>query len=439
MINRSHQSDIGGGAHGAYNAEATEIWQEGLRIPPLRITENGAIRDDILNMIAANVRHAHDFKGDLAAMIGSAHVGEMRVRALLEEYGASIVLNAVDFVLDGAEREARACVAQWKDGVYHGESVIDDDGHGTVDIHIRVTVTKKDTDLTIDLSDSDPQVPGFINSSYPNTRSAIAMAFAFMIDPTTTKNAGTFRPLTVITKEGTIVHPRPPAATTMCTSHCGQDVAEVIIKALAGACPDRAFAGWGRRFRIALRGKDPRSGRPFIWHLFQARPGAGASSAGDGWPSGGEVQAAGSVKFGSIETTEVRFPLFFEHHEFRRNSMGDGEFRGGPGAVLRMRMEATETAHANMAGDGTRHRPYGLFGGHEGQPHVYRLLSGDNTRVLKTKEVRVPVPPGSSFLIESSGGGGWGNPDRRPASRRSADEKNGYVTAGSAAKSARTT
>lgn len=428
VINRSHQSDIGGGAAGAYNARATEIWQEGLRITPLRVGEAGEIRQDIVRMLAANVRHARDFEGDLAAMIGSARVGERGVAGLIDEYGIATVLAATELGLAAAERQARACIATWKDGIYFGETFIDDDGHGAKNIAIRAKVVKKGSDLTIDLTGCAPQVTGFINSSYANTRSAVAMALAFLLDPEITKNSGTFRPLDVVMKEGTVVWPRSPAPTTMCTSHVGQDVAEAIVKALAGACPQRAFAGWGRRFRIALQGVDPRTRRPFVWHLFQGRPGAGASSAGDGWPSGGEMQAAGSVKFGSIEVTEVRFPLFFRHHDFRANSFGDGMYRGGPGAYLVLEVETKEPSIANMAGDGTGHPPYALFGGKEGTPHRYRLRSGTRTRVLKTKEAGVIVPPGAVFLIESSGGGGWGSPAKRSPGARVADVANGFVT-----------
>src|SRR5216117_68281 len=348
-VNRAHQSDIGGSTHGAYNPGATEIWQEGLRITPLKLYDAGELRDDVLRMITTNVRHPHDFMGDLRAMIGSARIGERRLLALIEDYGAATVVAAVDEILDGAERQARACVTGWRDGVYRGESVLDDDGHGFTDIWIRATVTKKGGALTIDLSDCHPQVHGFINSSFPNTMSAVHMAFAYLIDPRTPKNSGTFRPVRVI--------------------------AEAIIKALAPACPDRAIAGWGRRFRVAIKGTNPRTGKPFIWHLFHARPGGGATAAGDGWETAGEGQAAGGIKFGSVEVAEARFPLTFEHHEFRADSGGDGMHRGGVGAVLRLRVDVAEPAVANTAGDGVRHAPYGLLGGAQGLPHRYRLLS----------------------------------------------------------------
>ncbi|MFE0922679.1 hydantoinase B/oxoprolinase family protein [Streptomyces nigra] len=428
-INRSHQSDIGGSTHGAYNPNATEIWQEGLRITPLKLYDAGTVREDVMQMIATNVRHADDFLGDLRAMIGSSWVGERRVLQLLNEYGAGTVTEAIDAILDSAERQTRACIETWTDGVYFGEAVLDDDGHGAEDIHIRARVTVSGDSLHVDLSDSHPQVTGFVNSSYPNMMSAVHMALSFLIEPRTPKNSGTFRPLTVTAKEGTVVWARPPAPVTLATNHCAQEIAESVIKALVGACPDRVIAGWGRRFRIAIKGVDPRNGRQFIWHLFHARPGGGASAAGDGWETAGEGQAMGSSKFGSVEVAEVRFPLFFEHHEFRPDSFGDGKYRGGAGSVLRLRMETEETAVANTAGDGVRHPSFGTCGGRDGVPHRYRLIRGEHVRELRTKEVDIEVPPHSVFLVESAGGGGYGPPAERSADARRQDIENGFVSA----------
>src|SRR2546422_566226 len=317
----------------------------------------------------------------------------------------------------------------WQEGLRTTPlKLFDDDGHGFTDIWIRATVTKKGSALTIDLGDCHPQVHGFINSSFPNTMSAVHMAFAYLIDPRTPKNSGTFRPVRVIAKQGTIVWPYPPAPVTLATNHCAQEIAEAIIRALAPACPERAIAGWGRRFRIAIKGVNPRTRKPFIWHMFHARPGGGATAVGDGWETAGEGQAAGGIKFGSVEVAEARFPLTFERQGFRADSAGDGMHRGGVGAVLRLRVDIEDPAVANTAGDGIRHAPYGLLGGKDGLPHRYRLESrGRPSRALKTKEVGVPVRKGDVFLIESSGGGGYGPPSRRARHARASDRENGFV------------
>ncbi len=406
---RAHHSDIGGATHGAYNPAATEIWQEGLRIPPIRLTENGVLREDLLALLALNVRHPRDFRGDLAAQIGAARLGEQRLAAVIADLGATVLAEAVEAILDAAERQSRAIVAGWPDGVYEGAAWLDDDGFGRENVRIHARCTVAGDDLTVDLRGSDPQVRGFVNSSHANMQSAVTMAFAFLLDPGQARNDGAFRPLHVLAKPGTVVWAEEGAPVTMCTSHCANEIVEAIIVALAPACPDRAMGGWGRRLRIALAGRDPRNGRRFIWHMFQARPGGGGSSAGVGWSTIGEWHSAGGIKFGSIEVAETRFPLLFETHEFRPGSEGAGRHRGGFGATMRLRVETDGPAVANTAGEGVVHGARGMLGGADGAPHDYRLLApGAAERALRSKEVGIVVPAGSVLDIRSGGGGGWG-------------------------------
>ncbi|KRQ02066.1 5-oxoprolinase [Bradyrhizobium manausense] len=430
-IVRAHQSDIGGATHGAYNPGATEIWQEGLRIPPIKLYEAGRLREDILDMLALNVRNAHDFRGDLAAMIGAAHMGERRMGRLFVEFGAPVVEAAIESILDAAEQQTRAVVSNWKDGTFYGEAFLDDDGHGRSDIRIAAKVTKTGSQIEVDLSESDPQSTSFVNSSHANMHAAVVMAFAYLIDAEIPKNAGALRPLTVTAKQGTIVWADPGRPVTLCTSHPSNEIVEAVVKALSGSCPDRAMGGWSRRFRIAVQGEDPRSGRSFIWHMFQARPGGGASSRGDGWSSIGEWHTVGGLKFGSIEVAEARFPLHFRHHEYRPNSGGDGQFRGGLGVNLDLVFETEKTALGNTAGDGARHGACGMLGGKDGAPHHYRLVSaGRPPRVLRTKEVEIEIHPGDCLEVRSAGGGGWGPPERRAHQARQRDEVQGLVTSG---------
>src|ERR1700756_1439458 len=428
-IVRAHQSDIGGAPHGAYTPDATEIWQEGLRIPPIKLYEAGRLRDDILDMLALNVRNAYDFRGDLFAMIGAAHLGERRMQKLFAELGATTVEAAIEAVLDAAEAQARAVVATWKDGTFYGEAFLDDDGRGRTDIRIAAKVTKRGSDIEVDLSASDPQVTSFMNSSHANMHAAVAMAFFYLIDPETPKNSGALRPLTVVAKEGTIVWADPGLPVTLCTSHPSNEIVEAVIKAMASCCPDRVMAGWGRRFRIAIKGEDPRTGRSFIWHLFHARPGGGASAGGDGWSSIGEWHSVGGLKFGSLEVAEARFPLPFRRHEFREGSGGDGQFRGGLGVALDLVLEIEKPARGNTAGDGARHGSAGMLGGQDSQPHRYRLLSaGKPPRELRTKETGIEILPGDCLEIRSAGGGGWGPPEKRSREARERDPVQGLVS-----------
>jgi N-methylhydantoinase B len=427
-IVRAHQSDIGGATHGGYNPAATEIWQEGLRVPPIKLYEGGRLRDDVLDLLALNIRNPREFRGDLAAMVGAAHLGERRLSRLFAEFGAAVVEAAVETILDAAEAQARHVVSSWKDGIFYAEAFLDDDGHGRDDIRIAAKVTKKGSDIEVDLSGSDAQSTSFVNSSHANMQAAVAMAFAYLIDADIPKNDGALRPLKVIARQGTVVWADPGRPVTLCTSHPSNEIVEAVVKALSASCPDRAMAGWGRRFRIAIQGEDPRTGRNFIWHMFQARPGGGASSGGDGWSSIGEWHSVGGIKFGSIEVAEARFPLHFAHHEYRAGSGGDGQFRGGLGVALDLVLTTAKPALANTAGDGVRYGPCGMLGGEDGAPHDYRLISaGRAPRPLRTKEVGIEILPGDCLEIRSSGGGGWGEPARRSQQARQRDSEQGLT------------
>lgn len=426
---RAHHTDIGGGTHGAYNPAATEIFQEGLRLPPFLLGQDRVARPDLVRLITTNSRLPREVRGDLMAMIGAAHLGEKRLLAVLDKHGAAETEAAVAAILALSEAHARRIIASWKDGTWKGEAFLDDDGFGNEDIAIRATVTKQGDSITVDLSDSAPQVPSFLNSSWPNTASAVRMAIAYLLDPEVAKNDGCFRPIEIIAKEGTIVLPREGAPVTMCTSHCANEIVEAVVKALANACPERAMGGWGRRFRVAIKGSDARRpGRSFVWHLFHARPGGGGSSQGDGWSSAGEWHSGGGLKFGSVEMAEARFPLYFTKHEFNPGSAGDGTYRGGFGGELVMRLETDGPAVANTAGDGARYGAAGMLGGQDGAPHHYTLDRADGTsRVLRTKEVGIPLAPGDTLHLRAGGGGGWGPPDKRDPAARAADAAEGLL------------
>lgn len=422
---RAHMGDIGGATHGAYNPQAHEIWQEGLRLPPMKLADRGKTRDDVIDMILMNVRFPREFRGDLDAMIGAAHLGQRSLDKLIGEFGSTTVAAAVEEFLDTAEVNTRAIVESWPDGVYEGTAYLDDDGRDRQDVAVRAKVTVQGSDLQVDLTGSDAQSDSFVNSPFANTQAAVAMALAYLIDPDIPKNDGVFRVLDVKLKPGTIVHPLEGAPVTMSTTHPANEIVEAITRALEAACPERCTGGWSRRFRMSVTGKNPRNGRTFVWHLFHARPGGGASAAGDGWSGAGEWHSVGGIKFGSIEVTEARFPLFFETHEFRPGSGGAGKYRGGLGSALDLRVEVP--AYAHTAGEGIRHGAAGIAGGQDGTPHDYRMETSQGEMPLHTKQFGIAIPEGTLFRIRSGGGGGWGNPDERALEAQARDEKLGLL------------
>jgi N-methylhydantoinase B len=427
---RAHHSDIGGAAHGGYNAAAHEIYQEGLRIPPLKLVEGGRLRDDVLDLLALNVRHAEDFRGDLLAQMGATALGCQRLADLLAYYGMGTVLRALDAILDGAEQMMRAEIAGWPQGVYEGESLLDDDGRGHQRIPIRARVTLTDGEATIDLSESAGQLNSFLNSSWANTCSAVYVAFMYLMGGRVSVNAGSLRPIRIVAPEGSIVNPRPPAPVGACTTHVGSEIVEAVLLALAPAAPDRVVAGFARRFRFSISGRDGRTGRRYVWHLFYGRGGAGASAYADGWSNLGVIINPGGVRSPSIELTEQQFPFFLRRYEYRPDSGGAGKQRGGLGSVFEMRLEGGEPATINTSGDGVQVPPPGLFGGQPGQPHDFRLISSEGESRVPSKATGIPFRSGDILRNNSAGGGGYGDPRKRDRELIGWDLRNGMVTAG---------
>ena len=426
-VNRAHHTDVGGGTHGGYNPSASEIFHEGLRIPPLRIYDRDVPRDDLLQMMSANVRYPKNFLGDLNAQIGSVLTAERRIRELVDHYGSDRLTRIVDGILDATEAQVRSFISDWPDGEYFGESLVDDDGFDSKLIPIRARVTVAGDTLTIDLGESAPQVTGFINSAYANTRSLAHAAIMYLAPYDVPKNEGSMGPLKVIAPSGLIVNANSPAPVCMSTNHCAEEIVEAIFKALAQAVPESVNAGFSRRLRYAITGTDPRTGESFLWHFFMARGGGGASLGHDGWSCVGEVNVAGGIRANSVEVTEERFPLFVVNHELRPGSAGSGQWRGGLGAVCEIIYEGEGDALLNTAGDGAIVPPFGALGGEPGLPHRYSIVSDGVETVLPTKQTGVVVSPGDRIVALSSGGGGYGDPDLRSRESSEWDRRNGYV------------
>ncbi len=427
-VNRAHHSDIGGGTHGGYNPSATEIFHEGLRLPPLRIVDKGAPRNDLLRMMSVNTRFPAGFLGDLNAQMGSVEIAARRIRSLLAEYGPQVLEATVSQLMDAAEAQVRKFVSQWPDGVYRGETFVDNDGFGAEKIPIRAQVTVKGDELTVDLSESSGQVTGFINSAYANTRSIVHATVMYLAPADLPKNEGSMRPVLVIAPKGLIVNALPPAPVTMSTNHVAEEIAEAIFQSLAGAVPHAVNAGFGRRLRYAITGTDPRTRRLFLWHFFLGRPGGGASLEHDGWTNVGELNSVGAIRAPSVEVTEERFPLFVLRNELRPNSGGPGRRRGGLGSICEIVYEGSDIALLNTAGDGIINPPPGILGGEPGLPHRYTIVSGGRETELRSKQTGVQVHPGDVIKVLSAGGGGAGDASTREPHRIHRDRLNGYVT-----------
>jgi len=359
--NRAHQSDIGGGAAGTYNPEATEIFHEGIRLPVLRLVEAGRTRDDLWRLLLLNSRTPHLLDGDLRAMMGSTEIGAEKISQFMTEIGVEKGLECFERVLDYADRRFRQAVSELPRGRFVGESWFDNDCFDPMDIPIRVAITIADDGVTVDFTGTHPQIKGFKNSSIANTHSAVYTALSSFFDPAIPRNEGSFRSVRIIAPKGSLVNASSPAALTMCTIFPGCDIIEACWEALGSADPERACAGWGANsFPISSGVTDP--GITFVMYHWAGSSGGGAVKGRDGFPQQGGLNSLCGLVIPNIETFEQLYPVRIGKHELRCDAAGAGQFRGGPG--VEYEVEITRPVQLMFRGEGTRRfAPRGVRGG----------------------------------------------------------------------------
>ncbi len=407
--NRGHQSDIGGGAAGSYNSAATEIFQEGLRLPPVRLVERGKTRDDVWRLLLLNSRTPNLMDGDLRAMLGSTRIGMERLAELALELGAETEAY-FGGILDIGERRMRAEIAALPDGVHHGSDLTDNDCFETRDYVIRVAVTVIGDHMTIDFTGTDDQMKGFKNSSIANTYSAVYTALASFLSPDLPGNEGTFRPVDIITPEGSLVNPRAPAPMTMNTIIIATEIIHAVWRALGQFDPVRSCAGWGKNSVPTMAGRDDR-GMPFVMYHWAGAIGAGAVDGRDGFNANGGLISLGALYLPDLELSEQAYPVRFVRQMFRTDGGGPGEFRGGTG--LDYAVEVENPAILSLRGEGLYNvSSYGVGGGGAGKAGQMRITERDGGVTEPEKYGILSVAP-MTMELQAAGGGGWGDPLRR--------------------------
>ncbi len=425
VCNRAHQSDIGGGAAGTYNPQATEIFHEGIRLPVLKLVEAGRTRADLMRLLLLNSRCPDLMEGDLSAMLGSTRIGGERLAALLTDTGLESGLRYFDALLAHGEARMRAEIRRLPPGVYHGEDGSDTDCFDTVDVPVRVTLTVRDDELVFDFTGSSPQIRGFKNSSLANTYSAVYVAVSTFFDHTLPRNDGLFRPITIIAPAGTVVNALPPAPMTMNTVYPATDIIGACWKALAGAVPERACAGWGKACYGVSTGTDPR-GRVFVMYHWHGSSGGGAVRGRDGFGCIGLMISLGGLTLPNAEGYELSYPVRILRQELRTDSAGAGEYRGGPGVDYVCEM-LTASTHAVRAEGAGRPTGFGVNGGAAGAGGSMRVREAGGEEQSPPKYGIQHLRP-ATIRIASSAGGGWGDPKARPAGRVLDDVLDGLVS-----------
>ena len=426
---KGHQADIGGAVQGGYNPNATEVWQEALRIPAVKLYEKGKIRRDVWNLIFANIR-LQIVEEDIKAQIGACTLGERRLQALVEKYGIECFEDHKQELFNSTEKMMRKEIRSIPNGVYCGESMVYYDGrHPGSEFTVRTKITVEDESIVFDFSESSPQTNGFVNGTYASSCSAITLTFLQMINPDIPHNEGMIKPLEYIVPEGIILNASYPKATTFGNHLCPQ-IADSIFKALSTAIPDRVTAGWNHLLCSLFTGIHPRTGRKYVDICFLGmKGGSGALQGDDGYDHIGMIDASGGVLDQDYEMYEQQTPHMVIKHEYLTDSSGAGKWRGGLGVETSIRIGADNTTMV-VFGDGDRAAPYGLFGGKSSILNKIALEYPDGTeKIPRSKDLIENIPRGTIYHQVASGGGGFGNPEERDRDKVLADVKNGVVSA----------
>jgi len=427
--NRAHQSDIGGGLAGTYNPEATEIWQEGIRLPVMRLVEEGRVREDLWELLMINCRTPELLDGDLLAMMGSTQIGGERVIALASELGVDAYLSYLDGVLDHADRRMRSAVSELPDGTYFGEDHTDNDCFRKVDIAVRAKLTVTGEEIVVDFSGTDPQIEGFKNSSLANTYSSVYLAISSFFDTSIPRNEGTYRCLTIHAPEGSIVNALPPAPMTMNTVYVAHEIVIAVWQALAAAYPARACAGWSKTMHGHVAGRRD-DGSTWVMYQWHAMGTPGATAERDGFAQMGHLISLGGLDIPNLEFHEQHYPVRYIRHEQRCDNAGPGQMRGGTG--VRYEADILEPAIWSFRAEGLdTPSGHGVEGGGTGGVGFEWIApideEADGPTFVPPKYGVTKLGP-ARMIAETPGGGGWGDPFNRDPDLVLRDVQDGVVS-----------
>jgi len=429
---KGHQADIGGAVAGGYNPNATEVWQEALRIPPVKVYEKGKLRKDVWDLIFANIRF-DIVAEDMRAEIGSCVVGDRRMVQLLEKYGVECFENHKHALFDATRKMMEAEIAAIPDGVYHGGATIYYDGKNhDRQYEIRVEITVEGKHIKFDYSRTDPQSSAFVNGTYTSSASATTLTFLQMVNPDIPHNQGMVQPLEIIIPEGTILNAAYPAATTYGNHLCPPN-ADAIVRAMEKVIPDRVTAGWNHLLCSLSTGHDPRKNSKYVDICFMGlKGGSGAMRGVDGYDHIGMIDASGGLLDQDYEMFEQQTPHHLHKHEYLRDSAGCGQWRGGLGVETIFEIGADDTQLV-VFGDGDVEPAFGLKGGGSGSLNSIKLLfpKGEQRTTLSL-DIITEIPKGTIYHQLAGGGGGYGDPRKRSAELVAAEVRNGVISVESA-------
>ena len=411
VANRAHHADIGGATPGSMG-RADEIYQEGLRIPPVRLMIDGRVNDDVMRLISANVRIPEEREGDLTAQLGAIATGQQRLLEIVERYGFKEADRYASHLINYTGEMMRQVIRELPDGIYEGEDFLDDDGYTDSPVRITVRIEIKGDHATVDFTGSSPQVRGPINAVEAITVSAVYYVFRCLIPTNVPASWGIMQPIKVTAPLGSVVNARPPAAVAGGNVETSQRIVDTVLLALSKTGAPVPAASQGTMNNLTVGGTDSRTGKQFAYYETVAG-GMGARPGLDGI-DGIHTHMTNSLNT-PAEAMEYAYPMRVRRYAIRRESGGGGQFQGGDGIVREI--ELLSDAQVTILSDRRKTRPYGLNGGEPGAAGRTVLINKNGERVLAGKD-SVYANDGDRIRIESPGGGGWGKHEREKAEGR---------------------
>ncbi len=418
VCNIAHHADVGGMVPGSMAGGMSEIYQEGLRIPVVKLFRRGELQQDLFDLMLLNVRLPEERLGDYYAQIAACRLGERRLREMIEKYSIDLLRTTFGEIVSRTEQRMRDGVKTIPDGVYEFEDVMDDDGLGAVDIPIKLRIEIKGDRMHADFSGTSPQVQGNINVTMNATQAAVAYCLKGMLDPEIPNNQGVLNVCETAAPEGCLLNcvaPAPVAA----RAHTSQRIVDVVIGALATALPDAAVgAANGANTTAVFSGVDPSTGRGYLY-LETLGGGFGGRNDRDG-TDGIQVHITNTSNL-PIEVIETEYPLRVESYGLIEDSGGAGQYRGGMG-IRRVIGPVGHDCVFNGAGERFRHRPWGIFGGKSGGSGRFARIDGDGMEVkLENKPAGIVLDAADRIVVETPGAGGYGAASKRTPDAIAAD------------------
>ena len=428
---KGHLTDIGGPVPAGYNPDATEIYAEGLRVPPIKLWDRGKPREDILNMLLTNMRARRDQEGDFNALIGACQVGERNLVNLLEKYGVEQVKLCIDELLSMADRHMRSLIREAPDGSYNGTAILEDAGHGFGDIEITADLEITGDTCHIHIT-SPPQVPYFINSYEGNSYSGVYLGMMMFAQLPPPYNEGLYRCVTVdMGEKGTLCNAAEPAPHVNCTTTPMETLTDAVRLAFEQAAPERVSASWGHTNGCNIAGWDTRTDEEYVTMVLATLiSGAGATPQQDGWHACGPQSCFGALTSGDVELLEHSYPIIIHSYSLMTDSGGAGKYRGGSGTCWQVEPIDKPMTFV-MFGEGRRLPAMGAANARSEmvEPKVGRveITRGDDVEIVR-KNVIATIHPGETATNKNPGGGGYGDPFDRPVEKVVEDVKNRLVS-----------